>query len=112
MAPHVKQCGLCSIAQCDNVNALSDGKQNVAHVDPFTRAVRGLVGRMVAPVNAPFVTSSEDAFSSALSTLIGDKPLRRRIGEANRVKGRADYSLIGMVDAWRSLLQRQISPAG
>ncbi len=75
---------------------------------PVVSTEVGDVRGMVAPVNAPFVTSSVEAFSSALSTLIGDGLLRRRIGEANRAKVRADYSLTGMVDAWQALLQRQI----
>jgi glycosyltransferase involved in cell wall biosynthesis len=72
----------------------------------------GDVRGMVAPINAPFVTSSEEGLANALSTLVGDQALRRRIGQANRVKCRADYSLGGMVDAWRALLERQIRRAG
>lgn len=68
----------------------------------------GDVGRMVAPVNARFVTSSEEGLANGLSTLIADEALRRRMGAANRAKCRLDYSLGGMIDAWRSLLERQI----
>lgn len=68
----------------------------------------GDVRRMVAPINARFVTSSEEDLAGGLATLIADAPLRRRIGEANRAKCRQDYSLDGMINAWRTLLERQI----
>ena len=71
----------------------------------------GDVGRMVAPSNARFVTSSEDGLAQGLATLIADEALRRRIGAANKAKCRLDYSLSGMIDAWRSLLERQIGRA-
>jgi glycosyltransferase involved in cell wall biosynthesis len=72
----------------------------------------GDVRRMVAPINARFVTSSEEGLASGLSTLIADEALRRRIGDANRIKCRSDYSLGGMIDAWRALLERQLRRAG
>ncbi len=72
----------------------------------------GDVRRMVADANAPFVTSSEDGFASALSTLVGDEALSRRVGADNRAKCRADYTLDGMVNAWRSLFEQQVRRAG
>ena len=66
----------------------------------------GDVRRMVAPINAPFVCSDEPALADALSALVADPDLRRRIGEANREKCRADYSLDGMIGAWQAQFDR------
>ncbi len=69
----------------------------------------GDVRVMVAPINAPFVTSSETELAAAMTRLVGDPELRRGIGEANRARCRDAYSLEKMVAAWRALFQRQAS---
>lgn len=72
----------------------------------------GDVRRMVAPMNAPFVTSSEAELAAAMKRLVDDAALRRVIGDANRVRCREVYSLDKMIFAWRSLFERQFKPAG
>ena len=68
----------------------------------------GDVRRMVAPTNAPFVTSSETEMAAAVTRLVDDARLRRTLGEANRLRCRDTYSLDKMVFAWRVLFERLI----
>ena len=41
--------------------------------------------------------------AAALETLTGDSGLRRRLGEANRVRARAEYDVAAMVAAYRDV---------
>jgi glycosyltransferase involved in cell wall biosynthesis len=72
----------------------------------------GDVSLMVAPGNAPFVTSSEPELAAAMARLVDDAELRRVLGDANRVRCRDVYSLDKMVFAWRTLFERQFKLAG
>lgn len=53
----------------------------------------GDVAAMVDDANRPFITAAgdEDAFAQAMARLAGDPALRRRIGEANRARARAEF---------------------
>jgi len=52
----------------------------------------GDVRLMVAAENVPFITKLDDAaLRAALSTLVADAALRRRIGDANLAKARLDF---------------------
>ena len=63
----------------------------------------GDVAQLVAAENRPFIVASGDdgALSAALLALAADPPLARRIGEANRLKARAEYDEGAMVAAYR-----------
>ena len=63
----------------------------------------GDVTQMVAAENRPFIVASgdDDALSAALLALAADPPLARRIGEANRLKARAEYDEGAIVAAYR-----------
>lgn len=65
----------------------------------------GDVRGMVAPINAPFVTSSEAELAAAMTRLVGDAKLRRSIGEDNQVRCREVYSLDKMIAGWRTLFE-------
>ncbi len=65
----------------------------------------GDVRRMVAPINAPFVTASETELASAMTRLVGDAELRRSIGGDNQLRCREAYSLDKMIGAWRALFE-------
>ena len=67
----------------------------------------GDVRRMVAPSNAPFVTSSETELTAAMARLVGDAELRRVLGADNRARCRDVYSLDKMIAAWRALFERR-----
>jgi hypothetical protein len=59
---------------------------------------------MVADENAPFITPLDDgALAGALTTLVGDRERRQRIGLANLVKARRDFDQIAMFDAHGAL---------
>lgn len=63
----------------------------------------GDVAAMVAPDNAPYIVppGSDDALAGALTALAADPALRRRIGEANRARARAEYDEAAMLAAYR-----------
>ena len=72
----------------------------------------GDVRRMLAVQNRPFVTpASDEAFACALATLAGNAGLRARIGQANRQRLRATFTLGPMIDAYAALLERMTSSA-
>lgn len=73
----------------------------------------GDVSAMVAAENRPFVTPAGDeaAFAAALSSLAGNEPLRRSIGEANRALARAEYDEKAMVAAYRAVYARALGRA-
>jgi L-malate glycosyltransferase len=66
----------------------------------------GDIAMMVAGINRPFVVPRDDAaaLAAALAQL-GDEPaLRRRIGDANRGKVEADFTIPRMVDPFHRVL--------
>jgi L-malate glycosyltransferase len=65
----------------------------------------GDVKRMVAPENADFVVPLDDeaALTGALARLLRDRALSMRIGRANQLRVRADYSLDAMVARYDAL---------
>jgi glycosyltransferase involved in cell wall biosynthesis len=64
----------------------------------------GDVAAMVAPENASFIVAPgrDDTLAQALATLAADPALRRRVGEANRVRARAEYDETAMLAAYRA----------
>lgn len=69
----------------------------------------GDIRHMVAPENQPFIVPcDDDALAGALTALLTDAPLRRRLGEANRARARADYDQRGMFEAYAGLYERLI----
>ena len=65
----------------------------------------GDVAAMVSVENRPLITppGDEAGLAAALETLTGDSGLRRRLGEANRVRARAEYDVAAMVAAYRDV---------
>jgi glycosyltransferase involved in cell wall biosynthesis len=53
----------------------------------------GDVAEMIAPGNAPYIVppGDEAALAAALASLAADEALRRRIGDANRLRARAEF---------------------
>jgi glycosyltransferase involved in cell wall biosynthesis len=101
------------IMQCDVLVLSSDTEQMplvvLEAMDAGLAVVSTDVGdvrRMVAPINAPFVGSSDTDLASALSAVIADDDLRRRIGVANRARRRDQYALGTMIDRWRALFEK------
>ncbi len=70
----------------------------------------GDVKHMLAAENAPFVISQTDetALNAGLATLVSDAGLRERIGDLNRARVQADYSLATMVTRYDELFQSAI----
>ena len=73
----------------------------------------GDVAAMVAEANRPYVTPAGDegALAAAIETLAGDEALRRGIGEANRVRARAEYDEAAMIAAYRGVYARALGRA-
>jgi glycosyltransferase involved in cell wall biosynthesis len=65
----------------------------------------GDIGAMVASENGPFLAMPGDgaALAEALARLAADPALRKRIGEANRTKARAEYDETAMIERYRAL---------
>jgi len=72
---------------------------------PVVSPAVGDIAQMVAPENRPFIVASSDepALSQALLALAADPTLARRVGEANRLKARAEYDEAAMVAAYRQV---------
>ena len=75
---------------------------------PVVAPAVGDVADMVAPENAPFITTPGDeaALAAALAALAGDEGLRVRIGAANRDRAAREYDEAGMIAAYRALYAR------
>jgi len=70
----------------------------------------GDIRRMVAPENRPFLTARDDAaLGRALAALVDNAGLRFIIGQANRKRLRAVYSLPPMIEAYGALFERLTS---
>ena len=64
----------------------------------------GDIRDMVAPENRAFIVPCDDAaLTGALTALLDDAPLRRRLGEANRARVRSIYDEDGMFQAYAAL---------
>jgi glycosyltransferase involved in cell wall biosynthesis len=65
----------------------------------------GDVRRIVAPSNHPFVARAGDdaGFAEALVKLAQDEAARQAVGEANRRRARADFSLESMCETYATL---------
>src|SRR5690606_4765934 len=65
----------------------------------------GDIGAMVATDNGPWLCEPGDeaALGKALAELAADPALRKRIGEANRAKARAEFDEGTMIERYRAL---------
>lgn len=73
----------------------------MSHALPVVATDVGDVMRCASDANRPWIVSrSPEAIAAALSTLIDDEALRRRVGEANLHKVRSDYAFQSMCDRW------------
>ena len=65
----------------------------------------GDVGATLASENGPFLAAPDDrdGLAEALARLAADPALRKRVGEANRVKARAEYDEATMIDRYHAL---------
>lgn len=72
---------------------------------PVAAPAVGDVALMVSEPNRSFITPAGDerALYKALSRLAGDKQLRKIVGEANRIRARAEYDRERMVATYRRL---------
>jgi glycosyltransferase involved in cell wall biosynthesis len=70
----------------------------------------GDVAAMLAAANRPYVTpaSDERALAASLEQLAENHALRRGIGEANRLRARAEYDEKAMVAAYRGVYGRAL----
>ena len=73
----------------------------------------GDVAAMLAEANRPYVTPAGDerALAQALEQLAENEALRRGIGEANRLRARAEYDEKTMVAAYRRVYARALGRA-
>jgi glycosyltransferase involved in cell wall biosynthesis len=108
------------INQCDILALSSDTEQMPLAVLeamdaglPVASVDVGDVRRMVSAENRPFVVGrTPQARGCALSALVDDAELRRRIGAANRVRAAEAYDARSMVRAHRELLEALAGRAG
>ena len=72
---------------------------------PVVAPRAGDVGATVASENGPFLVTPNDSdgLAEALARLAADPALRKRVGEANRVKARAEYDEATMIDRYHAL---------
>lgn len=70
----------------------------------------GDVAAMVAPENAPFIVppGADAPLAQALAALAADPAGRRRIGECNRARARAEYDEGAMLAAYRQVYARAL----
>jgi len=67
---------------------------------------------LLASDNGPFLSTSaeEGELTAAIERLAGDKALRRRIGDANRARARAEFDEGRMIEQTRALCRSLIGP--
>jgi glycosyltransferase involved in cell wall biosynthesis len=77
---------------------------------PVASTDTGDAAEMVAEENRPFVTAGgdEEALASALVALTDDEVLRRRVGDANRRRAKAEFDAKAMVAAYRTAYARAL----
>lgn len=75
---------------------------------PIAATDVGDVAAMVSAENRKFIVpvGDEAALARALATLAGDRSLRRRLGDANAAKARAEFGARAMIEAHRELYAR------
>ena len=73
----------------------------------------GDIAEMVSEPNRAFITAPGDevALAQAISVLASDDLLRRRIGDANRIRARAEYDEIVMAGRYAALYARAMGRA-
>jgi len=73
----------------------------------------GDVAAMLTEPNRTYVTAvgDETALAASLAALAADEALRRGVGEANRVRARAEYDEKAMVAAYRTVYARALGRA-
>jgi glycosyltransferase involved in cell wall biosynthesis len=71
----------------------------------------GDIKSMVAPANRPYIVPliDEAALTGALRTMLGDAALRQRLGEENRAKAKAEFSLDAMIATYDRLFRDAIA---
>lgn len=74
----------------------------------------GDIGAMVATENGPYLSAPGDeaGLAAAITALAADPELRRRIGEANRAKAKAEYDEGRMIERYRALYWGLMSRGG
>jgi glycosyltransferase involved in cell wall biosynthesis len=74
----------------------------------------GDIAAMVATENGPYLCAPGDeaGLAAAITALAGDPALRKRIGEANRAKARAEYDEGRMIERYRALYWGLMNRAG
>ncbi len=72
---------------------------------PIAAPAVGDVAEMVADANGPFIVAPGDerALRQALTALAADPALRKRVGEANRARARAEYDEARMIQRYKAL---------
>ena len=72
---------------------------------PVAAPAVGDVAEIVAEANRPFIVAPGDerALRRALAALAADPALRRRIGEANRIRARKDFDEAAMIERYKAL---------
>jgi glycosyltransferase involved in cell wall biosynthesis len=81
---------------------------------PVACTAVGDVPNMVAPENAEMIVPVEDeeALGDALRRLARDPGLRRRLGDANRLKAQSEYDEAAMIRAYADLYAGAIGRPG
>lgn len=77
--------------------------QAMAAGKPVVAARMGEVAELVASDNGPYLHALDESGAGALKALAADQVLRKRIGEANRAKVRAEFEEATMLDRYRAL---------
>ncbi|MBO9516566.1 MAG: glycosyltransferase family 4 protein [Porphyrobacter sp.] len=74
----------------------------------------GDIAAMVATENGPYLSAPGDeaGLAAAIAALAADPELRRRIGETNRVKAKAEYDEGRMIERYRALYWGLMNRAG
>jgi L-malate glycosyltransferase len=73
---------------------------------PIVATAVGDIALMVSDENRPFIVARDDrpGLVAALAQLCSDQGLRRRLGQANRVRVEQSFSIAPMAEAFRQIL--------